>query len=115
MKPVKSFALIAHWCLRISVLLFMIALFLPIAKTIDFQHLSVFILLAFLYCLFGILLFIGGFQKNATLTIIAAIIVFLISVYFLVTKYGGSILAFDFIIYMFPLSISLYFLANGNN
>lgn len=115
MKPIKSFALISHWSLRISILLFMIALFLPIAKTIDFQHLTIFILIAFMYCLFGILLFIGGFQKNASLTVISAIIVFLISVYFIVTKYNGSILDFNFIIYMFPLSISLYFLASGNN
>ncbi|MGI6292474.1 MAG: hypothetical protein ACOXZH_08665 [Bacteroidales bacterium] len=37
MKPLKSLTGIACWTLRISVLLFMIVLFYPIVKEIDFQ------------------------------------------------------------------------------
>ena len=115
MKPLKSLGIISRWFLRTSILLFVIALFFPIAKQINFNHLSVYVLLAFIYCLFGILLFIGGFHKNSSLTVISSLIVFLISVYFIVSNYGASILDFKFIIYMFPLSISLFFMANGNN
>ena len=115
MKPLKSLTNIACWTLRISVLLFMIVLFYPIVKEIDFQSLSLYILIAFLYFLFGVLLFVGGFQKNSSLTIISAIIVFLISIYFLISKYNGTILSETYLVYIFPFSIALYFMANGNN
>ncbi len=115
MKPIKSLANIASWTLRISILLFMVALFYPIVKEINFQSLSVYILLVFLYFLFGLLLFIGGFQRNSSLTVISAIVVFLISIYFLISKYNGTILSDTFLIYTFPFSIALYFIARGNN
>jgi len=115
MKPIKSFALIASWCLRISILLFMLVMYWSEFKNIDFQHLTLHTLLAFVYCLFGILLFIGGFQRNASLTVISAIIVFLISIYLLFTAYKGDVLDVSFLIYVFPFSIGLYFLSNGNN
>ncbi len=115
MKPIKSFALIASWCLRISILLFMLVMYWDEFKNIDFQHLTLNTLLAFVYCLFGILLFIGGFQKNASLTVISAIIVFLISIYLLFTAYKGTVLDIYFLIYVFPFSIGLYFVSNGNN
>lgn len=115
MKPIKTFALIASWSLRISILLFMIAMYWGDFKNINFQHLTAYTLIVFVFCLFGILLFIGGFQKNASLTVISAIVVFLIAIYFLVTTYSGSILNINFLIYIFPFSIALYFVSNGNN
>lgn len=115
MKPVKSLSLIANWCLRISVLLFMITTYWSIFVHIDFQNLNTFILIGFVYCLFGLLLFIGGFQKKASLTVISGIIVFLISIYFIVVTYNEHILDISFLIYFFPCSIGLYFVANGNN
>ncbi|HOS15705.1 MAG TPA: hypothetical protein PKX15_01580 [Bacteroidales bacterium] len=114
MKSVKTFSLIASWSLRIAVLLFMIANYWNVFKTIDFSHLSLFTLLAFIYCLFGILLFIGGFQKSASLSVISGLLIFLVSVYFLVINYKGNIMDVNFVIYIFPCAIGLYFFANGN-
>ncbi|MDD2687523.1 MAG: hypothetical protein PHI54_03595 [Bacteroidales bacterium] len=114
MKPIKSLSFIANWSLRIAILLFMAANYGLLFQSIDFSHIDLSTLIAFVYCLCVLLLFIGGLQKNASLSVISALLIFLLSVYFLVVNYKGHIFEVSFVIYFFPTTIALHFLANGN-
>lgn len=112
MKPIKSLEIIAKWMLRISVLLFVIFYFYDVVKTFKFESVNYLVIL--LYFLFATLLFIGGFRKNAGLTVIAGLLVFLISVFFIARGYSGVILDKTLIVYIFPASVGLFFLSKGN-
>lgn len=112
MKPVKSLEIVAKWLLRISVLLFVIFYFYETVKTFKFENVNYIVTLIFF--VFSALLFIGGFRKNAGLTVIAGLMVFLISIFFIARGYSGVILDKTLIVYIFPASVGLFFLAKGN-
>ncbi len=112
MKPIKSLESFAKWMLRSSVLLFIIFYFYQTVKTFQFE--SVYYLVILLYFVFGALLFVGGFRKSAALTIIAGLMVFLISVFFIARGYNGLILDKNLIVYIFPASVGIFFLSKGN-
>ncbi|MDD4576137.1 MAG: hypothetical protein PHI36_06900, partial [Bacteroidales bacterium] len=86
--------------------------FYEIVKTFNFE--SVYYLVILLFFVFGVLLFAGGFRKNASLTIIAGLMVFLISIFFIARGYHGLILDKNLIVYIFPASVGLFFLSKGN-
>lgn len=111
MKPISSVLPAAHWLMRITLALILLFLQWPAIKTVNFQQIND--VISFAYVVSGILLFIGGFIKNSILTIISAAIIFLISLYFLYIYFPKEIYV-GYLIYFWPLSISLFFLANGN-
>lgn len=112
MKPIKSIEGFAKWMLRSSVLLFIIFYFYEIVKTFNFE--SVYYLVVLLFFVFGVLLFAGGFRKNASLTVISGLMVFLISLFFIARGYHGLIIDKNLIVYIFPASVGLFFLSKGN-
>lgn len=112
MKPIKSLEIVSKWMLRISVLLFIIFHYYDTVKTFQFENVNYLVIL--LFFLFAILLFVGGFRKNAGLTVISGILVFLISVFFIARGYHGVILDKTLIVFIFPASVGLFFLSKGN-
>lgn len=111
MKPIHSVLPAAHWLMRITLAIILLFLQWPAIKTVNFQQTND--IISFTYVMSGVLLFIGGFIKNSILTIISAAIIFLITLYFLYLYFPRE-LHLGYLIYFWPLSISLFFLANGN-
>lgn len=113
MKPLKNTEPFALWILKIVLLLWMIISFWDDVKQIDVNHLSVYYILITVYFLFGVLLFISGFTKNTTLSVFSGLMIFLLSLYFVVKSYHGTILDIRMITYLFPVGIGLLFVSNG--
>jgi len=111
MRPLNSALPLAHWIMRISLATIIIYLQWPFIKTVNFQKTDD--IISFAYVVSGILLIIGGFIKNSVLTVISAAIIFLITLYFLYLHFPSH-LHLRYLIYMWPLSVSLFYLANGN-
>lgn len=115
MKPIAVLLPISTWLLRISLFLFLLLRYGAQVKTVDFGSWRS--ILLFAYIVSAILLIIGGFVKKHTLTIIAGLLVALLSLYFMYWHFPkqismDSLAAFS--VYLFPLGIGLYFAAEGN-
>ena len=114
MKPLKSLTAVANWLMRISIVVFIVVHYYNDLKQIDIKHLSLNILAIILFSLFGLLLFIGGFRSKAGLTVISGLIISIISLFFIYQNYNGVWLDLNMAVYIFPFSVGIYFLANGN-
>lgn len=111
MKPLKSLEPFSKWLLRIGVLLFVIAHYWDDLKAMEFKTVHSFLIV--LFFIFGAGLFIGGFKKNGTLTVISGMLVFAISGYFVFRGFSG-IFDQDLLLFIFPASVGLFFLSKGN-
>ena len=70
----------------------------------------------FVYVLSGLLLFIGGFLSKPTLSIITGVLLFLCTIYFMVTHLPADftrIQISSFLVYLWPAGIGLYFAGSG--
>ena len=112
MKPVKTFEPLAKWILRISVLIFVIVNYWDVFKQFNLKNINS--ILASIFLIFGILLFIGGFRKNNSVTVISGLLVFAISTYFIVRGFNG-IFDKQLLTFIFPASVGLFFMSKGNN
>ncbi len=112
MKPVKSFESIAKWLLRSSILLFVVTKYWDVIKQLSFKNLES--ILVFVFLIFGVLLFIGGFRKNSGITVLSGLLVFLISTYFIIVGFNG-IFDRNLLTFIFPASVGLYFMSKGNH
>lgn len=94
MKPLKNLELAALWLLRIGIVFLFIAMY---GKTIDnwaFDNYRW--IINMVYLLSSVSLFIGGFLRKSTVTIISGLIVALISIYQIVPIVAdGNISFFD--------------------
>lgn len=111
MKPIHSALPAAHWIMRCTLAIILLYIQWPTIKTVNFQKTDD--VVSFAYVVGGILLIGGGFLKNSVLTMISAGIIFLITLYFLYLHFPSE-LHLGYLIYMWPLSVSLLYLANGN-
>ena len=114
MKPLKSLSTFSVWLLRIAVVLFLAMHYMHVIKSIDIHAISLEILCICVYCIFGILLLLGGIRKGASLTVISGLFVALFSIYFAYVNYNGNCLNENMLLFIFPFSVGIYFLANGN-
>ncbi len=114
MKPLKSLSIVANWLLRISILVFIVVRYFNTLQQIDVKHLSLNVLAILIFSLFGLLLFVGGFRSKAGLTVVSGLIISIISLFFIYTNFHGVWLDINMAIYIFPFSVGVYFLANGN-
>ncbi len=115
MKPIAALLPVSTWIFRITLFFFLILRYGTQVKTIDFGRWKSIVLFA--YIVSSILLIIGGFVKKSTLTIIAGILIAVLSLYFMYIhipeKFTIDALA-AFSVYLFPFGIGLYFAAEGN-
>jgi hypothetical protein len=112
MKPLQFLEPFAMWTMRIFVMLIIFLLQWPIIKVVNFQNHDD--LLAFVYVFSGVLLLSGGFLRNSALTILSSILVFIITGYQLYVHFDATF-SIQYLVYFWPLSTSLYFIARGNN
>ena len=115
MKPLKNLEIISLWLLRIGVVFLFIAMF---GKSVDnwaFDNYRW--VINMVYLLSSILLFVGGFLRKSTLTIISGLIIAAISIYQIVPIVAdGRISFFDPTLFQYLVitGIGLLFASVGN-
>ena len=115
MKPISAALPIANWMMRASVLVYLILCYYEKIIVVNFT--SFVDVIFFVYVISGLLLFIGGFLSGSTLTIISGILLFLCTIYFMVTNIPSEFTRpqiLNYLIYLWPAGVGLYFLGNGN-
>lgn len=108
----KSAAPIANWMFRVSFLLYGILYNWEVFNTLAFTSKS--FVLAAIFIVLSVLLFVGGFMKTTTMTVLSALGLVCLSVSHIIIQWNGNIsqaLAVQLLI----LSVAFYFLASGNN
>ncbi len=111
MQPFKYGQAIAMWLLRITLTLYLFLCYINRLSPISFERFRFYVALGFV--IFSVLLLVGGFLSKPGLTVIAGLVIFLLSGYQLVISFNGKI-DINLISYMFPLSIGFFFLCHGN-
>lgn len=112
MKPFKASIPLSRWLLRISLVALMFFYYFSAFNSFNLKSPEFYF--AAVYIVFGSLLFIGGFMSKSSLTVISALIIFILSVYMLIVKFTG-ITDRNIIVYFLPASLSFYFLSTGND
>lgn len=111
MQPLKSGQVIAMWFLRLTLVLYLFFDNIYGLRQIDFDSIRFYV--AFGFVIFAVLLLVGGFLSKPGITVISGLFIFLLSAYQLFLSFNGKIDA-GLILYLFPLSIGLFFLCQGN-
>lgn len=112
MKPLKSITPLARWMLRISLASFIYFVYFSTFKTFNFSNPDFYF--AAIYVVFGALLFIGGFLRKSSLTVISGFVIFMLAVYQFMRSFSGF--TGDYMLsYIMPASIAFYFLSTGNH
>ena len=111
MRPFKNGKFLAQWMMRISLVLFVLFHYWPVFRTLNFTDSEV--ILSALLIIFSILLLVGGFLTKQSLTVLSALIIFLISVYLVITNFTATLHA-SFISTFLIMSVAFYFFTSGN-
>lgn len=111
MEPMKSAAPIANWMFRVSFLLYGILHNWNTFNTFEFDKQFV---LGTLFMLLSVLLFIGGFLKTNTMTVLSALGLVCLSVSQIIISWNGD-LSQVLAVQLLLVSVAFYFLASGNN
>jgi hypothetical protein len=103
----------AKWILRLTVVVYILAIYWRRLATLNFE--SDYFLIAIFYVIFSILLFIGGFQKRATMTRFSALVLVILTLVYI----GASFMLHKNLYTMFTskillLSVCLYFATSSN-
>ncbi len=111
MKPFRSLQGLSGWLLRAGLVLFIIEAHYKTFIGFNYKVSGFYFSLLFLMA--GLLLFIGGFLKNSSLTVVSGFVLFILSIINIILVFNGVIgeyLLDEYII----LSLALFFLSNGN-
>jgi len=111
MQAMKSAAPIANWLFRVSFLLYGVLANYNIFMSFDFGSKA--FVLGTIFMILSILLFIGGFFKTNTMTVLSALGLVCLSVSQIIISWNGDlsqVLAVQLLI----VSVAFYFLATGN-
>jgi hypothetical protein len=111
MEPVRSLYALSTWLLRLALLVLVYIIFFTTLRSPDVNSLPFWIAAGF--ALFSMLLFVGGFMKKSSMTVISSLILMLGCIYKIVIYYAfdeGNFLA----IYLVMGALSLFFFTNGN-
>lgn len=107
----KSAAPIANWLFRVSFLLYGVLANWAVFNTFELSSKA--FILGTIFMLLSILLFVGGFMKTNTMTVLSALGLVCLSVSQIIISWNGDlsqVLAVQLLI----LSVAFYFLAAGN-
>jgi hypothetical protein len=111
MKPFKNGKFLAQWMMRITLVFFILVKFWPEFRTLHFADIN--FILSAIMIIFGTLLFVGGFLTKPSLTVLSALLIFLISVYLVIVNLNAG-LHISFIFPLMILSVAFYFFTHGN-
>ncbi|MFW5892071.1 MAG: hypothetical protein ACOCUQ_01585 [Bacteroidota bacterium] len=110
MKPWKVFSNVSKWFLRITLVLFVFFKYYPVFMQFSFDTFAFFTSTGFLAS--SLLLLVGGLISKPSLTAIAALILFMLSVLNTYNHFDGINTAFNN--WLMISAVSFYFLTNGN-
>ena len=112
MKPVKILYPIAMWIMRLTILLLAYFRYFEVVKAMNFNNLSFYI--GVIFILFSVLLFAAGLLGKTSLTVVSALVLFLIVAYQVVVLANGGI-GVDFTLNLLLASALLLFVSKGNS
>lgn len=112
MKPFKSGKGVANWLLRIALIAMLYHVYSNVISTWTFTNLS--FIIAVVAILLGIMIIVGGVLSKPGLTIVAGLLLTLLSLYKMVITFNGNINQY-LIAQFIPLAIGFYFFTNGND
>jgi hypothetical protein len=102
---------LSTWILRVAILVMVYMIFFVSLRSPDFKSIEFFTAAGF--ALFAALLFIGGFMKKSSLTVVSSVILSLGCLYRIIAHYAfsqGNQVAICGVFF----AIALFFVANGN-
>jgi hypothetical protein len=111
MKPVRSFFPLASWLMRLAIVLYAFLRYLDVV--VDFDLGTVIFYIALLQVVFATLLFVGGFVRKHSLTVVSALILLIVTVYQSIVVAGGG-LTEELAVLILYATVALYFLTKGN-
>lgn len=111
MKPLKSTAGLSRWLLRISLTFVLFYKHLYVVSLFQFNDFNFY--LSLLTMLASVVLFIGGFVRKNTLTVLGALTIVIILM-IEVGIVGGIILTNTFYLKFTQFFLAFYFLSTGN-
>lgn len=111
MKPARFLLPLSTFLLRVGVAFFIYVMYFHQVLDFNFEQLQFY--LSSLFSIFGILLVIGVFAKRHTLTVLSALILFLLSLYEIFT-FTGNWFTINFSAKLFMALIALFFLCYGD-
>ncbi len=112
MKPIKALIPVAEWLMRSGLLLFAVLYYLEIIEVKNFKSVMFYVSLGFV--LFSFLLFIGGFLRKTSLTVISALVLILLTGYQAVIFVKAGV-DYNFAVFVIIGALLFGFLAKGNN
>lgn len=110
MKPIKILSPVFNWIMRIALVLYAYAMYFDTLSSFQFNNLGYFV--ALIFTLFSLLLFIGGFMQQTTITVISALILLLIEIYQLTYSINPG-LDKSFAVFLMIAGITGHFLSHG--
>jgi hypothetical protein len=111
MKPLKQLFPFSSWLMRFAVVFFVLISYWKTFTFFNFQ--SVMFYVAAIFVIFSVLLFVGGFLKRGSLTVLSSLILILVTGYHAFLNLESK-LDNNFAIYVILGSILVYFLTTGN-
>lgn len=111
MEPVKAFFPLTTWFLRIAILVLVYIIYFGTLRSPAWDSIDFWTAVGFAF--FSMLLFIGGFMKKSTMTVLSALLLMLGCGYEIVMHYGfhkGKFVAIYFVLG----ALAMFFFANGN-
>ena len=112
MKPIKFLSPIAKWVMRSGIILFALFYYVDVVRVIDLK--SAMFYVSFAFVLFSATLFVGGFLRSASLTVVSALALAAIVGYQTVI-FAKSGVDYNFAVFVIIGSVLLNFIAKGNN
>ena len=112
MKPVKSFTPLALWVLRIMIILLVYSISFPIIFHMK-PAFNIAFIFHLLFMISGIFLFIGGFLRKHTMTLISSIALATLSFYKILDIFTLNF-SYLWLLYGFSFATALLFLSIGN-
>lgn len=109
MKPLKSFVPLAKMLLRITAAILIGTLYFDWLTNPDLT--SVYWFISVVIVIFAFLLLISGFIKNASLTAVSGLIIFILSI---IMMFIHGIDMNSVVAHIAPATIGFFFLAHGN-
>ena len=111
MKPFKRGKPLANWLLRITLAGFIILIYFHTFQNFNFKAPEFYFSLV--YLLLGTMIIIGGLLNTQGLTVVSGLLIFVLSVYFLIVSFKGSFTVYWMDRFLLA-ALGFYFMTAGN-
>jgi hypothetical protein len=111
MKPARILLPLSTFLMRLGAAFYIYLIHFDQILNPNFQQFHFY--LSSIFIIFGLLLIFGAFARKQTLTVLSALILFLLSLYEVIT-YSGSAETLSFVSLVMVGTIAFFFVTNGN-